>query len=411
MKKFLLSMAVMAFGASVANATLYNVNDATAIDGTFVEEVPAEGTKNGTAKHYQPLNSFKLGDYTFTTANGGNTTASNQPAYYYNLSTSTTTQNTVRLYKQNTITISSDVAFGKIVIAASTITAINADNMITASVGGFALDASAKTLTWTNTEAVKSVTFSMPANKVGSSNPQARLISFDISAETGDVPTKPVDPTPTPGTDIYSGLVDNATGWNFNDASAPEGLTFVWTWSSKYKYLKGSAYNKGVFAADVVAESPVIDLTSAKAPELSFSYALNQYKDNNVMIPVADFKGYAYVVIKEEGAANWNQLFEIPAPAAFSWNWIDAKESLSAYAGKKIQIGFRYVSTASVAGTWEVKNMTVKDTATSGVAEVEAAENAEVVYYNLQGVKVAEPENGLYIKVQGNKATKVLVRK
>ncbi len=49
--------------------------------------------------------------------------------------------------------------------------------------------------------------------------------------------------------------------------------------------------------------------------------------------------------------------------------------------------------------------------ADSSVAELEADENAEAVYYNLQGVKVAEPENGLYIKVQGNKATKVLVRK
>ena len=47
----------------------------------------------------------------------------------------------------------------------------------------------------------------------------------------------------------------------------------------------------------------------------------------------------------------------------------------------------------------------------SGVDEIEAEANGEAVYYNLQGVKVAEPENGLYIKVQGNKATKVLIRK
>lgn len=36
--------------------------------------------------------------------------------------------------------------------------------------------------------------------------------------------------------------------------------------------------------------------------------------------------------------------------------------------------------------------------------------NAPVEYYNLQGVKVANPENGVYIRVQGNKATKVLVK-
>ena len=37
-------------------------------------------------------------------------------------------------------------------------------------------------------------------------------------------------------------------------------------------------------------------------------------------------------------------------------------------------------------------------------------EEGEAVYYNLQGVKVANPENGVFIKVQGNKASKVLVK-
>ena len=36
--------------------------------------------------------------------------------------------------------------------------------------------------------------------------------------------------------------------------------------------------------------------------------------------------------------------------------------------------------------------------------------NAPVEYFNLQGVRVANPENGLYIRRQGNNATKVLVK-
>lgn len=36
--------------------------------------------------------------------------------------------------------------------------------------------------------------------------------------------------------------------------------------------------------------------------------------------------------------------------------------------------------------------------------------NAPVEYYNLQGVRVANPESGLYIRVQGKKASKVLVK-
>ena len=42
----------------------------------------------------------------------------------------------------------------------------------------------------------------------------------------------------------------------------------------------------------------------------------------------------------------------------------------------------------------------------SSITDIEAAE-AEAVYYNLQGVRVAEPTSGIYIKVAAGKATKV----
>jgi hypothetical protein len=50
--------------------------------------------------------------------------------------------------------------------------------------------------------------------------------------------------------------------------------------------------------------------------------------------------------------------------------------------------------------------------AESGVSSVVVDDNsnAPVEYFNLQGVRVANPENGLYIRRQGNKATKVLVK-
>ena len=45
----------------------------------------------------------------------------------------------------------------------------------------------------------------------------------------------------------------------------------------------------------------------------------------------------------------------------------------------------------------------------AGVENVEIDNNAPIEYYNLQGVKVANPENGVFIKVQGGKATKVIL--
>jgi len=49
---------------------------------------------------------------------------------------------------------------------------------------------------------------------------------------------------------------------------------------------------------------------------------------------------------------------------------------------------------------------------TSGVKSVVAAdnENAPVEYFNLQGVRVNNPANGLYIRRQGNQASKVLIK-
>ena len=59
-------------------------------------------------------------------------------------------------------------------------------------------------------------------------------------------------------------------------------------------------------------------------------------------------------------------------------------------------------------GTTTINTITVTyDTATA-IEEV-ATDNAPVEYYNLQGVKVANPENGIFIKKQGSKTTKVVL--
>jgi hypothetical protein len=46
----------------------------------------------------------------------------------------------------------------------------------------------------------------------------------------------------------------------------------------------------------------------------------------------------------------------------------------------------------------------------TGVDDVKVSEQGTPVYYNLQGVKVANPESGIYIKVLNGKSTKVLIK-
>ena len=68
---------------------------------------------------------------------------------------------------------------------------------------------------------------------------------------------------------------------------------------------------------------------------------------------------------------------------------------------------------ADVVNPHVVLNSTAKTltiTTSSAVEGVEVEENVAPVYYNLQGVRVDAPANGLYIVVRGNKVAKELVK-
>lgn len=199
-----------------------------------------------------------------------------------------------------------------------------------------------------------------------------------------------------------------------------------WQIDSKYG-LKGSAFiSNKANASDAVMASPVLDLSKYIDATISFEHAINNFKLNGTLLPTtAEALPYISVVAREvteqaeetgtraEAAGEWTKLADPAIPATYSWTYIDSgKLSLKAYDGKKIQIGFRYTSTADVAGTWEVKNVLVEGTKVGvGIESTLVDENAPVVYYNLQGMRVENPTSGLYIRVQGKKATKVMIRK
>lgn len=67
--------------------------------------------------------------------------------------------------------------------------------------------------------------------------------------------------------------------------------------------------------------------------------------------------------------------------------------------------------TLNVNATWRISEVTVYLTTSSAVEGIEAADNSEVVYYNLQGVKVNNPAKGqLVIVRQGNKTYKTFAK-
>lgn len=81
------------------------------------------------------------------------------------------------------------------------------------------------------------------------------------------------------------------------------------------------------------------------------------------------------------------------------------------------QVGFNFASAADKYYTWQNEsgeslagNMNTKITMHNFVTGVDAvaSEKAPVVYYNLQGQRVANPSNGVFIRVEGGKSTKVI---
>lgn len=88
---------------------------------------------------------------------------------------------------------------------------------------------------------------------------------------------------------------------------------------------------------------------------------------------------------------------------------INTPTKLWLYAGTNITYAENGTYDVTVDLSGEVKTITLKKS--SGVEDIEAVETVAPVYYNLQGVEVANPANGLYIVKRGNKVAKEVVVK
>ncbi len=146
--------------------------------------------------------------------------------------------------------------------------------------------------------------------------------------------------------------------FTISNVSLDPALTEVWTQTSSYG-MKASGYaNYTDFAAESWLISPQIDLTMYTDAKCSFYQALNYFSS------VATAKDEATLWISTD-KANWTQLTGYTYPTTMSWTFVETGDiDLSDYSGQKIYLGFKYTSTATKAGTWEIK--WVKVTATEG---------------------------------------------
>lgn len=133
----------------------------------------------------------------------------------------------------------------------------------------------------------------------------------------------------------------------------PTGSTYVWSEDTNYGCMKASSFvNKTNLESESWLISPIIDL-AGKSAKLSFKHALNFVNKDKP-------EDHISVWAKSYGS-EWKELTGYTYPKGKDLNFVESGDiDLKAYVGSKMQIAFKYVSTTSVAPTWEVKNVLIK---------------------------------------------------
>lgn len=163
---------------------------------------------------------------------------------------------------------------------------------------------------------------------------------------------------------------------------------------------------------------PAIDAFGDGVENITFSFdwfpfkagsklGAGKYDDTNIVVIVAngeDEKQFPVPPVKPEEGADYQWY---PANIALTGVTINKNTRISVRPEDS-----QYLPNGTVTGVYRycINNFKVTGKDGAGVADITVDENAPVEYFNLQGVKVANPENGVYIRRQGNNVTKVTVK-
>lgn len=151
---------------------------------------------------------------------------------------------------------------------------------------------------------------------------------------------------------IFYEKFDKSMGdFTVKDVAVPEQIPVIWEFSSKYVCMKATAFaNPNNYASESWLISPDIQLPSGKS-HLTFEHAGGFF---------GTASNEATVWISKDNGAKWEQLVIDSKNYPSTWNFIFAGSwDLSKYAGNTVKIAFKYSSTATKAGTWEIREVKV----------------------------------------------------
>ena len=241
------------------------------------------------------------------------------------------------------------------------------------------------------------------------------------------------DNTNTEWEQVYAYIWDDdtvdsyAVAWPGTELTEKEGNVYSYT-------IPEGVYNKIIFNNNAGQQTANLDLVIGKTYEgekpvvvEADYYVLGNIKDHSWN---SQYMGAAFTKVGDgvyeigsvefENPGNDNCWFRISSQPDSDWSVVNAHCYGAPTDGTNINIGGSSQVITPTENNWIIpagayklilntNDMTLTVTTPSGVEAIEA-EDAPAVYYNLQGVEVANPSNGLYIVKRGNKVSKVMVK-
>ena len=211
--------------------------------------------------------------------------------------------------------------------------------------------------------------------------------AFTLGEGGGTTPDDPVTP-PAQGA-LYSETFASGMGdFTTENVTLPEGLSYIFKADTQYGYIKATGYaDKTNFETEAYLVSPVFDATKASKLTAKFDQALNFFASIDAA------KTEATIVARVEGG-EWQTLTIPTYPEKTGWTFVNTGDiDLAAFDGKKFQIAFRYTSTDTKAGTWEIKNFEINGEGTLG-NDAPVVENVKVA--NIAAFKAGKDINVTY---------------
>jgi endonuclease/exonuclease/phosphatase family metal-dependent hydrolase len=136
----------------------------------------------------------------------------------------------------------------------------------------------------------------------------------------------------------------------------------AWNWRPVYGACVSGYESTINYANEDWIISPVFDLSDKSSASLAFNHALNFCLNESDKINNQTLWISSNYTLGSPANATWTQLTIPIMPVGNNWNYVNSGniEIPNQMLQKNVRFAFKYLSTSTIAGTWEIKDLTFK---------------------------------------------------